>query len=208
MPRLISALVLVLFVSLPTQAAFLTTMFTGTNGGAVGGGVYFDLNVTNPTGITLTNIDVNSTIAAGTPITIDIYTRPGTWLGASGSSAGWTLVSSGSGVAAGTDLPSMIDVSDFMLNSGLTGVAIHATNFNHRYTNGNGSNQVFSNADLTFSGGGASNVLFAGTQFNPRVFNGTFTYDVAAPAVPAPASLLAFPAGMALLGLIRRRRSA
>jgi hypothetical protein len=191
--------------SASSPAAFLTTLFASNNVGGIGGAVYFDLNVTNPSGITLTNIEVNTGIAAGSPLTLDLYTRSGSFTGTTSSSAGWTLVSSGVGIAAGIDLASSIDIADLNLAPGVTGFALHATNFDHRYTNGNGFNQVFSNADLTFSGGAATNTLFAaGTPFSPRIFNGTFTYDVN--AVPVPATLLIFPVGMTVLGLARRNR--
>ena len=47
----------------------------------------------------------------------------------------------------------------------------------HDYTNGDGTNQNYATAELSFSGGSATNVPFTGNVFNPRVFNGRFYYD-------------------------------
>lgn len=199
-----AALMLSWFCSGKSQAGFLTTTFASNNGGSVGGAVYFDLNVFDALGITLTNLSVNTSAAIGTPITLDVFTRPGTFSGFTSSMAGWTLVSSGSGLSAGQNNPSIIDISDFVLGQGVTGVAIRANGFSHRYTNGTGGNQFYSNADLSLTAGAASNIPFTGTAFSPRVFNGTITYD--ANAVPAPATIFALPAGMFVLGLIRNRR--
>ena len=55
----------------------LTTTFANNNGGSVGGGVYFDLNVTAAGGITITGLDLNLT---GTG-SVEVYTLPGTRLG-------------------------------------------------------------------------------------------------------------------------------
>src|SRR5690606_9547224 len=46
----------------------------------------------------------------------------------------------------------------------------------HYYTNGDGSNQNFSNADMSMALGAASNVPFTTPIFAPRVFNGAIHY--------------------------------
>ena len=46
----------------------------------------------------------------------------------------------------------------------------------HYYTNGDGSNQNFSNADMSMSLGAASNTPFTTPIFAPRIFNGTVHY--------------------------------
>src|SRR5690606_16840025 len=43
-------------------------------------------------------------------------------------------------------------------------------------TNGDGSNENYSNADLSMALGAASNVPFTGGIFSPRIFNGTIHY--------------------------------
>jgi subtilisin-like proprotein convertase family protein len=49
----------------------------------------------------------------------------------------------------------------------------------HSYTNGNGSNENFSNDDLSMQLGAASNAPFDGGAFSPRVFNGGVYYESA-----------------------------
>jgi hypothetical protein len=49
--------------------------------------------------------------------------------------SGWALVSTTTNsVAAATNSPSTVDVQDFFLPSGISGMAIQAVNFQHKYT--------------------------------------------------------------------------
>ena len=96
-----------------------------------------------------------------------------------------------------------MDVSDFTLGPGVTGIAIHNVNYSSAYTNGTGANQVYSNSDLTLTIGTSSNVfLSAGTVFTPRVWNGTFTYNV----VPEPGPLALLAVGGLAVGVFRWRK--
>ena len=70
----------------------LTTAYATTSGGAVGGGVYFDLTVHS--GQVITRLDGNYGQMPGTSGSIDVFVRPGTSAGFEGSSAGWTLAGS------------------------------------------------------------------------------------------------------------------
>jgi hypothetical protein len=78
----------------------------------------------------------------------------------------------------------------------------------HQYTNGDGGNQNYSNADLSLSFGTATNVPFTGNIFNPRVWNGTIYYDE---AQTVPVANWAVLLGVVLIGtfiVIRYRRFA
>ncbi|MBM4062762.1 MAG: hypothetical protein FJ265_16955 [Planctomycetes bacterium] len=154
----------------------LSTVFASNNNGAVGGAIYFDLNPTSNT--YLTGLEVNTNATAGTALHLDVYRRSGTYAGNEGSSAGWTAMTAGHGTAAGVDLGSPIDFdTPIPLSAGLTyGFAIVARNFRHHYTNGNGSNENYNNADLAVACGSATNVPFTGLVFSPRVANMTFQY--------------------------------
>jgi hypothetical protein len=177
------------------QAGVITTLFNANNAGGPGGAVYFDIDVLNPNGITIEKIFTNSN--ATVLGSMDIYTP-----------AGWTLVSSGSGTLAGVNNPSEFNVSDFSLGFGVTGIAIAASSsWGHVYTNGNGSNQFYSNADLSLTLGSATNSAFDASVFTPRIWNGTIEYSTTT-AVPEPSSLALFGIGACIAGFgaARRRR--
>ena len=92
----------------------------------------------------------------------------------------WTQVATGSGTGAGIDLPTHVTLSNsFTLNAGtLYGIAVVAdAAIPLSYTNGNGSNQNFSNADLSLVLGTTTNVPFTAPVFTPRVWNGTIYYS-------------------------------
>jgi hypothetical protein len=194
----------------PANAAFITTLYAQNNNGLPGGAIYFDINVLQSGGITIQQIDTN-TAASGFTITLDVYTRAGTHVGNEGSLSGWTLVSSGTGLAAGLNNPSMINVSDFSLGLGVTGIALVAASndWAHHYTNGTGSNQLYSNSDVALSHGSATNAPFDGITFTPRVWNGTLHYSVnELNPVPAPPAAILFAIGAVGLagGRALRRR--
>ena len=192
------------------QAATITTLFAGGNTGGDGGAVYFDINVLSPDGITIKKLFTNTddSFVLGN---MDVYTRSGTSSGFQTSLAGWTLVSSGLGDSAGINNPSEFDVTDFSLGVGVTGIAIvSSSNWGHLYTMGNGTNEFYSNSDLSLTLGSAKTVPFVvdGSVFSPRIWNGTIEYSVSSGAVPEPTSLAIFGIGacVAGIGAARRRR--
>ena len=154
----------------------LGTLFASNNSGAQGGAVYFDVTV-GPEDISVTDIDINTADAGA--FTMDVYSVAGSYVGNEGDASAWTLQAVGSGTGAGIDTPSnaVLD-TPITLEAGMSyGMAIvldasHA----HAYTNGDGSNENYSNADLTLDLGAASNVPFDGAPFSPRVFNGNINY--------------------------------
>ncbi len=158
------------YVTLVTGS--LQTLFASNNGGNIGGAVYFDLTVTNP--ITLSQIDVNTAIGAGTAIGLDVHlTAAGsTYAGNETNAGAWALAGSGTGTAAAVDTPSAVSLtSPIALAPGTYGVALVATGFGHRYTGGNGSNQSYSDTNIALSLGSSLNVPFSGSVFTPRVAN-------------------------------------
>jgi hypothetical protein len=111
----------------------------------------------------------------------------------------------------GLDNPSEFNVTDFSLGFGVTGIAIDASSsWANEYTNGTGSNQFYSNADLSLTLGSAMNRAFdaSASLFSPRVWNGTIEYSASTAAVPEPSSLAILGIGAGIVGLvsIRRRR--
>jgi len=187
------------------QAGTITTLFASNNSGSLGNAVYFDINVLNPAGITINKLFTN-TQDSFVLANMNVYTRTGTSSGFQSSLNGWTLVSSGLGNSAGFNNPSEFDVTDFYLGAGVTGIAIQASSaWRHNYTNGNGTNQFYSNSDLSLTFGTAKNFPFtSGSLFSPRVWNGTIEYTV----TPEPTSLAIFVIGACVsgIGAARRRR--
>jgi len=153
----------------------LQSLFATNNSGAVGGAVYYNVTTTN--NLFLTGLDVNTSVAAGTPLTLDLYYHSGTYAGNEGSSAGWTARTAAHGVAAGVDLPSHMEFNEpVLIGVGTFGLAVVARNFEHRYTNGTGSNQVYSDSNITLTTGSATNVPFTAPVFSPRVANTKIYY--------------------------------
>lgn len=188
----------------------LTTLFNQNNGGSAGGGVYFQI-VVGPNPIQVTGFDTNTSAIAGTAVPFRVYTATGTHSGNEPNPLAWTLQASGSGTAAGINLPTAITLGNsFVLNANTSyGIALTLSSATgtpapaaHSYS-GTGTSPLpgaiqYSNSDITLNLGTATNVLFSGTPFNPRIWNGTIHYNV----IPAPASL----ALLGLGGLIAARR--
>lgn len=180
--------------SLALAQSPLTTLTGGTNLGNVGGGIYFDLEVVNP--LTLNQIDYlcSANTVAGTG-TIDVYLGPGTYLGNATTPSQWVLVTSSvpSAVAPST-MANGVLATPIGLAPGRYGVAIKANGSSHGYTNGVActsttvpgacGNSLFSNADLIFRGGSASNVFQTLPTFQPRIFNGAFHYTLGGTPTP------------------------
>ncbi len=203
--RLLALALSVLFWSAASASAgSITTLFNSNNNGSPGGAVYFDVSIgANP--LLISGFDLNT--ASTDPFLLDVYTVAGGSAGHEGTAGDWTLVATGSGTGAGLNSPSSVLLnSSFLLDASTTyGMAlVLSTDAEHRYTNGTGSNQVYSNADLTLTLGGASNAPFTPPLFTPRVWNGTVYYDLASSAVPEPASLLLLATGLGTVGARRR----
>src|SRR6266481_4081501 len=166
----------------------ITTLFASNNFGNPGGANYFDLTVaSSPISVTALDINTAETVSF---TNFRVYVLPGmTFAGHETNMALWTQVATGSGTGAGVDLPTHVTLSNpIPLNAGtLYGIAMVADPaITLHYTNGNGSNQNYSNADLSLFLGSATNVPFTAPVFSPRVWNGTIYYDVVGGGSPTP----------------------
>lgn len=157
------------------SAQCLTTFFAANNGlSGAGATVYFDL--TANAAFEITGFEINTSTAAGTSIGLEVWTSTSSYDGIELDMSQWTMVAvdDGLGFAAGNNMPSVITLATpFVIPAGTTGVALVGVNTGHRYTDGNGSNQVHANGVLTLEGGSSSGSAFTGLLFNPRVFNGS-----------------------------------
>jgi hypothetical protein len=123
----------------------LDTIYATNNGGASLWTVYFDVAVTNASGINIVGFDTNTTTVAGTAFTLDFYTTApgGTYVGNTSTPAAWTLQeTTNSGLAAGSNLHSHVDLATpVFLAAGTQGFALRYNGIIPSYTNGTGSNQ-------------------------------------------------------------------
>jgi hypothetical protein len=210
MYRFILPLVATFALAAPAAAVTLSTPLTAGNGQS---GIMFDI-VAGANALTITGGAVSLDSGAWT---IEIYTRPGTMVGNLGS-AGWTLLSSLSGVSGGGDgSQTLIDFADFGMAAGsTTGLYITGTVGGTsivNYTNGTSvGGVVASDANLSILSGYGRSYAF-GADFSPRNFNGSLTYILGeggggSPGVPEPAGWAMLIAGFGLTGASARRRRA
>ena len=160
----------------------LSTLFAAQVSGAVGGAVYFDVATTDP--VTIRALEVHTSVLGA--IGLEVYTTPGTYVGAAGDPSLWTLVARDDGNATGLGIgrPAALRLdTPWVLGSGSVGVALVGRNsltghqMTHFYTNGNGANQVYTDGNLTIRLGAADNTPFSGGAFSPRVWNGSLCTD-------------------------------
>ncbi|MFN0134175.1 MAG: hypothetical protein ACKVW3_16800 [Phycisphaerales bacterium] len=165
----------------------LGTTFASDNGGSDGGSIFFDV-VTGTNNLEveyfLLNINRQGTTNNGTTTEDDdffnftVYLRPGTAAGFEGSSAGWSIAATGAGMPKFEDEGTLGALKNTFTLTGSSsyGVAIVFDNgAGHAYTNANGTNETYSNTDLSITGISASNSAF-GPTIAGRVFNGTIGY--------------------------------
>jgi len=182
-----------------------TIMTTLSNNGS--GGIFLELTPATQT-LQVNSVDTYFGSAAGSAVTVEVWTRPGSYAGFTASNAGWTLSQTLNGVSAGTTaLANLAMTTPIALPlGGPTSIYLHSITAGGgiRYTGlGTAPPQTtWINADITLfsdiSRTGA--VPFGGTQFTPRTFAGNVNYS----PVPAPGVLGAM--GLAGLFAARRRR--
>ncbi len=167
------------------SAQTLSTLYATGNNGSAGGIIFFDL-VVGPSPITISSVDCNLGVQAAATYGFTMYTKNGTYLGSEQNAAAWTVATTGTIAGTGvTNTPSpatfgsaVVLAANTTYGVGLVLAATGQTSASHYYTNGNGTNQTYSNADLTINLGAAQNVPFTGAPFTPRVWNGTVHYTL------------------------------
>jgi hypothetical protein len=180
-PASFAAALVTFALPLAAQAGGLTT--APPNNGS--GGIFLDLT---PSTIALffEGFETPTQGAPGVAIQVEVWTRPGTYVGFTTSSAGWTLaetVAGTGGATTSTPVPFTL-ASPLVLPAGTpTGVYLHSitTGAGIRYTGTNATppQTTWTNPDITLFSDVARTgaVPFAGTQFQPRTFSGTIQYS-------------------------------
>ncbi len=171
------------------------------------GGIFMNLTPTSQN-LSVTSFDTFFGAAAGGAFQVQVWTRPGSYVGFEGSNAGWTLTQTINGTSVNTTtLASIVLTNPIALTATqTTGVLLHGiTTGNALRYNGTGAlppTTTWFNSDLTmFSAHSRTGtVAFGGTLFTPRTFAGNVHYS----AVPEPASMAVL--GLGAVALIRRRR--
>jgi len=173
-----------------TVSDTLGTIFATNNGLGAGSAVYFDVT-TAGNDLMVTSLDMNTDDVG--PITIEMWTRTGTSVGNESDPTGWALAGTATGTGAGVDNPSNVvfGAAVTVSASTTTGVALVFVDADNNYTNGDGTNESFSNADLTIDLGASSAAPFTGAPFSPRIWNGNINYDVMAITGATPYTVVA-----------------
>lgn len=139
----------------------------------------FDVNVTNPEGITICALHVHANAAVNTPFTVNVYTTPTTYVGNEANAAVWRLAGTTNATSRGGLQRTLAAFTPgIYLPFGRHGVCVEQVGSLPRYINVGGT-ATYSNADLTVVTGNAQDgpAFGAGTIFTPRVWNGAIYYS-------------------------------
>lgn len=150
----------------------LTTMYQSSQSMSAGSACYFDLTAVSTT--TLSGLAINTNEPTGTPVTIQLYTRSGSYVNAMRSSSGWNLVATGSGISVNADLPTVCNLSaPITLPIGLTGICVHYTNCIQNLSIPNQGSLNYSNASVSIACGAVATAPFNGFWYSNRIWNGS-----------------------------------
>lgn len=176
--------------SLLSSTAFaqkkLTTTFASNNGGSSGWTCYNDIRVTNELGISIVGFEINTNATAttvNTPVTVEFYTCPTSYLGNEANIGAWTLQSTMTGPGQLRNTPTPLSLpTPVALPAGSYGVALYVTGLGPTYTgtSSSGPRATFANSDITLVTGMVKSTKFlsTGSTFTPRTWNGSIVYNV------------------------------
>jgi uncharacterized protein (TIGR03382 family) len=187
----------------PVCADIVTTTFASNNGQS---GNMFNVNVLAAQGIDVEQLQLNLDPGSWN---VQLYTLDSSYAGFETNAGAWTLRDSVTGlVSAGTNVPTTWNVSDFFLEAGIEAFYVRVANGTAlNYTNGTSEGAfVAGDANLQiFQGTG--NAGFFGTQFRPRIWNGSIIFTpVTIAAIPEVNGFTLTLAMLAGAGLLRRRK--
>jgi hypothetical protein len=140
--------------------------------------VYFNLTVN--TAVTIQGLDVSLDNQPGAEGTVEVYvTNAGitTHVGNETNQANWTLRGSGPVVSAGQTNPARVGLTPgIVLQPGTYGIAVRYLGVRAEFLQGTGSNQIFSNTELTLSAGVVQALGFTSGVASPYVWLGRIHY--------------------------------
>ncbi len=147
----------------------IVTLFTGNTGQA---GNMFDITAVNT--LTVDSFDINCSVSG----LIEVWYRPGSYVGFISTNAGWTKVGDYTVTTSGINNPTRLPLGGVTVPAGQTyGFYItYVSGIGIWYNDGTGTNEVYTNSDMTIEarhGGGYFNVTLT-----PRVWNGRVYYSV------------------------------
>ncbi len=160
-------------------ATTLETVRNGATSTSTGSANLFDIDVTNPLGISICQLETKTTAAVNAPVTIDVFITPGTYVGATTNQSLWRQVASipalGTGSGAAAPLIVMSLSPPLYLPHGTYGVMIRCTGASVQYSSGGPA--TYTSPDATITAGAVQGTPFSGALLTPRLWNGALRFS-------------------------------
>lgn len=136
-------------------------------------------NLTVNTTVTIQGLDVSLDNRAGAEGTIEVFVTntATTHVGNELNAAAWTMRGSGPVTAVGQITPTTVGLTPgIVLQPGSYGIAVHYVGVRAAFALGNGTNQNFSNTEMSFVGGATQALAFGSAVFSPYIWYGRIHY--------------------------------
>jgi len=184
MRQVFGSVIVLLFLAMSAAVSAQTLETAPSNNGS--GGVFLDLAPIGPA-LIVHAFDVPLAPESGVLVDVEVWVRPGSYVGFTGDSTGWTLTQTIQIESLGTDVrvPLVLTTPIDLPAGVITGIYLHAvfpqaTGNGLRYS-GNSTvpaQTTWANADLTLFSDVARTgfVPFGGSAFTPRTFSGVIHY--------------------------------
>lgn len=154
----------------------LATVTDGNTSTGTGAGGYFDLNVTNPNGISVCRMTAKTTAAASAALTFVVSVLPGSYVGQERNLAAWRTVATvaSTGAATATELEVLTLNPPLYLPPGNWGLHVATAAASAQYTTVTAP-QTFTHPDVTLTAGAVG--ILGSTPIANRLWNGSLTFS-------------------------------